>query len=430
MALTAREALDRTALLINADFFNNTLDCDQVVDSLLATTVRIAATAQDLASPAGQTALVATTALIGMLGIAIDLDMPAAEMLTPQPPLVGDELRAALLDHGQHMIPGARIAHGLAAQPDVTFALGTAGTTVDLPSGAIAVTGDDTSCTVGPLTTVRPAPWITDWPMGALAAACAAAGEAFRVALARIAGDSGLPYPTMCRPPRRDVVTLTMGAPHPTPVDLGEIDVVSAGAITNALTYCLLRTPDITGHLRFYDDDTLEVSNLNRYALMRQQDIDTPKTQLLERFSTDSLALTGILRRYDEHTTSSAPRILVGADDIPVRWTAQRRQPDWLGIGATGHTYALVSTHTPDTPCAGCIHDHDDPEPNPVIPTISVVSFLAGLQLASELIEFAAGTSAPGEAIAGWPLGLGGSAGWTRSKLQHNASCPIHAAQS
>lgn len=429
MALTAGQALDRTALLINSDYFGNTLEAEQIVAGLLATTVRVIATPQDLACPAGQTALVTITALIGMLGLGIDVDIPECEILTPQPPLVGDELRTAVIEHGRKIIPGARIAHRLDASPDVTFALGAAGAALDPSEAVIAVTGGAAACRIGPLAAVAPVPWTGTWPTGAMAATCAAAGEAFRSALAGIAADAGLPYPAMSRHPGHDVVELSIGGAAATApsIRIGEVDVISAGAITNAVAYSLLRIPGLNGHLRCYDDDILDGTNLNRYALMTQDDIGTRKTDLLKRFSTPDLVLEGVPHRYTDKTDSTAPRILVGADDIPVRWTAQRRQPHWLGIGATGHTYSLVSTHAPDTPCAGCVHDHDDPAPNPVIPTISVVAFMAGLHLAAELVTAVAVDAPAGHAVSAWPLGLGGKQSWIRSPLTYNAACPIHA---
>ena len=99
------QALARTALLIEVDIFPGT-DHRVIIDGLRATTARIISNRANIASPAGQTALVTLYALLAMLGLQIDLDVPAVGLATDQPPLRGSDLLAGLLDYSADLLPG------------------------------------------------------------------------------------------------------------------------------------------------------------------------------------------------------------------------------------------------------------------------------------------------------------------------------------
>src|SRR5439155_947563 len=77
-------------------------------------------------------------------------------------------------------------------------------------------------------------------------------------------------------------------------------------------------------------------------------------------------------------------------DDIPSRWIVQATNPEWLGVGGTSHFGVSCSSHMAGQPCAGCLHPRDDPGDGP-IPTVSFVSFWAGLSLAARLVRHALG---------------------------------------
>jgi hypothetical protein len=142
----ATAALARTVQLIAHDVYNvpNVQEQDRDLESAILaglhnTTIRLVADRDNLSSPAGQTALVTLFGQIAMMGIGIDLVMSRVPVVAPQPPLRGEELRAALLDYGADAIPDARVGTDL-GEPDLTFVLGD--TDWPSPQRVFSVSGD------------------------------------------------------------------------------------------------------------------------------------------------------------------------------------------------------------------------------------------------------------------------------------------------
>jgi len=419
-------ALDRTAHLISMDLFAGQASAEQIIDGLLGTTILLRADATNLSSANGQTALCALFGQIAMMGIGIDLDIPEVPLLIPQPPLRGDDLRGALLDYARDLIPGMRCGSGLGAA-DLSFVLG-GGTIAE--SHALRVTGTDWSCTVGPANQIPPYRWGGDWPIGSLLAAAAAAPDALRAALQRIASATGhhLSAEFDSQPGREVTIDLSNWAiPHGCR-DLGRIDVISGGAITNATTYAILRVPELSADLRVIEPETIDLTNLNRYPLARRSDQSQPKVRVLEGYSRGSITISGIAERFDDSWPallgSLAPRILVGADQIPARWAVQQAAPRWLQVSGTSHFFAMASSHHPDGPCAGCAHPIDEGGNEP-IPTISFVSLWAGILQALDLLNEASGRPTAGSYTMCYPFGLSGGRPILRGALDGIASCPI-----
>lgn len=420
------QALARTALLIDLDIFGPGADHRRIIDGLRATTARIIADRANLGSPAGQTALVTLYAQLAMMGLQIDLDVPAAGLLTEQPPLRSDgDLPSGLLDYAEDLLPGGSALPS--GTPDITFTLGdTPG-----PDGAVRVTGTDWTAA---LSRSRPGPrWRGAGPAGAMAAAAAAAAEGLRAAIPRIAEHLGQPIPAdprwHIRPDRRVQLDLRRYQVDG-PAALGEVDAISGGAITNAALYTLLRIPAATAAIRVIEPEVLDIPNLNRYALARMSMIGWQKTRALASFQTPRVRITGASETFSEVTAPGlaplAPRLLVGVDHIPSRWTVQQAVASrWICVGSSSHDFVLVSAHPAGSACAGCVHTHDD-EITGDIPTISFVSFWAGLIQALELITHAAGRSpAWTRATHVWPFGLDNPRGIHPFTQQAIAACPL-----
>lgn len=430
MSSDTAAALARTVQLIGTDVFGTVPGTDPglegaIVEGLTSTTVGLVADEANLSSHAGQTALVSLFALVAMMGIGIDLDIPETDVLGLQPRLRGLELRAALLSYGRALIPSARVGRHI-GQPDLTFVLGD--TLAPEGDRVLRVSGDAWRCIVARRECVGR--WEGEWPIGAFAAAATAAAEAFRCTLDSIAKNVGAP----ARPPRFTLdldrsarLNLFVGGGVPNHLSLGDVDMVSGGAITTSALYCLTRTPNISGRIRIIEPDVIDLSNLNRYPLAMRSDCGRPKTDILKEFATERLVVDGVRERFTEESNSRIGGltrvVLVGVDDIPSRWAVQRAAEGWVCVAGTSHFYALVTTHRPGEPCAGCVHPRDDDMVGP-IPTISFVSFWAGLMQARALLI--ASTKAVNEAAVNvWPLGLYGARGLHFTSIAPCPDCPV-----
>ena len=190
----------------------------------------------------------------------------------------------------------------------------------------------------------------------------------------------------------------------------------------------LLRVPELSAFLRVIEPETLDLTNLNRYALARRFDSNQPKAEILENYSRGILKISGRQERLDDSWPallgSLAPRVLVGVDQIPVRWAVQRAAPPWLQVAGTSHFLAMASSHRPDGPCAGCTHPIDEVGNGP-IPTISFVSLWAGILQALDLLSDASSRSASAPYAICHPFGLSGPRPMIRGVLDAAANCPV-----
>jgi hypothetical protein len=176
-------------------------------------------------------------------------------------------------------------------------------------------------------------------------------------------------------------------APEGTPklADLGDFDVISAGAVSNALLYALMRLPDVAGSARVFDKDVSDASNRNRNMLLIRELEQLSKVALFAHFAR-GIRINPIQRHFgDGDIDNLARRVAVGVDDIPTRWLLAKASVDWMGVGATSHFSSMASSHFPYSACAACLHPHDELMDGP-IPTIAFVSFLAGLMVAADLL--------------------------------------------
>ncbi len=322
-------------------------------------------------------------------------------------------------------MPGAtvRTGHG---EVDLTIAFG------DTPCGdepAVRVFADELSCAI--LDGGQPASRITaDWPLGAFAAAAAVAPIVLKAALPQIEAATGLrrttkPRPSPGPPVRLDLRELIPSLPTRAG-RAGRLDLVSGGAITNAVLYVLLRLPGFCATARVIEAQDADLSNVNRYMLLRASHQGISKARQLEAAS-GAIPITGVRELFTKetrhHLAPLAERVLVGVDNVEARWWVQEQWPQWLCIGATQATIAETTTHRPDGPCAACLHA--DPLPaGETIPTISFVSFWAGLLQACELLSDLE-REQPVRRVMLWPFALGGPARFHVTALRASNRCPI-----
>jgi hypothetical protein len=334
-------------------------------------------------------------------------------IVSPQPPLRGNTLRTAIDEYARDLIPEAtgKVDIGLEAT-DLVFVLGDSewrGNSGDVRrivaggwAGGIVSESDSVSPLVG------------DYRLGAGVAAAVAAVEPFKLALRAVAAskDMRTPVQELLEPTTSAIVSIMSGDRIVEPeIDMGSVDFVSGGAITSAALHCLLRIRNLRGHLRVIEPEKVELSNLNRYALARRSDVDKYKANLLAAFGTSDLAIESIVARLDDQTVPLirplSKSVAVGSDSVPSRWLVQSLWPEHLVVGATAEFMTMTSSHRYPGPCAGCVHPVDDAV-NVTIPSVSFVSYWAGLLVAARLLVHAADpeNSTDSQVSLIWPLRL------------------------
>jgi hypothetical protein len=386
-------ALDRTFLLMRDNLAPEVSNA-QLLHALTSTKVALVASEEDLQTHAAQSAYVTAALQMARSGHRIALVAPDVRLIGSQPPLIGTNLISSLFDVGRDLLPGIEFSAGMPeGRVDLTVHFGKG--EYEPPSAQslyLNATPWAAHLSAEPFALLWPA---DNWPVGAIAAGALAATEAFKHAMRGLNGFAN--DETFFRDLFAPVACLAFRvAPESTPqiAPLGNFDMVSAGAITQAALYALLRLPGVSGGGRVIDPEATELSNLNRYALLRRSTVDKSKPHLLQRLAECALALVPVEARFEGSALALHSRVVVGVDDIPVRWRVQEAQPQWLGIGATTHWCAMASHHQSGVACARCLHPRDDADQGP-IPTAPFVSLLAGLFLASYLVRSTPGESAP-----------------------------------
>ncbi len=431
-------ALSRTTRLINRVFFDSKAEEEAIGRGLAATTVRLLADAESMSDACGQATLIGAFQLIARMGIGIELAVADIPIFNLVAPLRRRTLRAALLELGEHLVPETtvRTERGAVAAAFVF------GTTPCAEEGAIHVYAGDFECR---LSWDRPDTFPSGTgPLGGLAAAGAAAAIALEHALPEIERATGIarsrrPRPSPGPPVHIDLRELfpaldrSAVAKRQARVAIGAFDAVSGGAIVNGLVATLLQLPNIDGDMRAIESEPADLSNVNRYLQLRGDEEERAKIDVLRDSSTPSLRITGIPQRFTEETREQLgplrERVFVGVDDIPSRWRIQEEWPESLIVGATNDQEAVVTSHHRGDPCVGCAHPDPLPPTGEFIPTISFVSFWAGLlQVCALLAELAEGPKA--RRYTAFPFALGGSHWYDVAELVANTRCPVGCARS
>jgi len=419
------KTLSRTVLLVKLDVFPD-LDEATILDGLTRIRVRLAADATTANSRAGQTAIIAALVAVAQSGARVQLDIPDARLLGAQPPLRGSHLVSSLMKLGRDLVvaPGAPDAE---ADLAVVFGNAPAGRATEI----LHVSGDQWACRLSAQDTDA-AGVHGELPFGALLAASAIGAESLRCALRHLEARTGHAAGREHSLATPDEIALELQPLPVGPRDIGQLDIISAGAITNAALFALLRWPALQGRLRILDRDHAAESNLNRYALTRRSQLGRLKVRILAEHATPGV----IVEALPMHLTSEsagqllplARRVLVGVDDIPARWLVSQHAPDWVCVAASTHFTVMVSEHIAGGPCAGCLHPRDDDVAGE-IPTTSFVSHLAGYLQAYRLLAHSAGIVAAPPTLAA-PFNLGAARALMPIGLAPRADCPVGCAAS
>jgi hypothetical protein len=424
--MTAIEELNRTILLCR-DYVADALSDEEICRCLQSVRVLCVSDKHSLASHSGQTALVTLVSLLSRMGMQVGLTIPDVRMLSMQAPMSGSHLRTALIASSERLITGATVGAGSDMTPDLVFVLGD--TEIDTGQRPLwRLTGSDWEGSLAMDESAASRVWSTTRPVGAMVSAALAADEAFKFAMRRL--------PLRNKGDRIFFEqSISCGwdfGPAPTPsaeLDLGEVDVVSAGAICQAALYALVRFPHLRMRGRVFDDDVTGSTNLNRNMMTLATDVGRSKVQVVaHNCGGTGLRLVAVPRRFAGKDCEGGfrHRVMVGVDDIPSRWEVQRQARGWVGVSGTSHFNISSSAHSPSAPCCGCLHPVDDAGTN-LVPTISFISFWAGLAMAVRLVREVVGGAYPPERQHLWlsPLRMDFPHAAVWSPVAPREDCPV-----
>lgn len=430
MHITASDALARTLLLTQLHRLRGATE-DDLVRGFAGTTVCLVADEPNLTSLAAQSAVTTLVGLVVACGMRVKLIMPGVNVVGHQPPLTGAVLTTALIDLAADSVPGADASVcRTTSDRDLVFVVG------DTPweGDARAAWRLGADAWRGELLPVRSegVRMAADFPLGALAAATIAAAEPYRAALRSVAATTHCEVvnPAFLEPASAASVRLAAEGTPTGGFDVGRFDMVSGGAITAAALHALLRVPHLSAQVRVWEPQVLEPSNLNRYVLMRRSMCGVRKIDMVERWQADRVAIAGFQELVSDKTVGSivpwARWVFVGTDNVETRWLVQETWPQHLVIGGTAGFMAMVSEHEPGRPCARCLHRATESVAADV-PTVSFVSYLAGLLSAARLLCWAArGPAALDEQVTeAWADRLDSELGFRCFSVQRAPHCPI-----
>jgi hypothetical protein len=423
------EAMSRTLLLCR-DFIPQDITDAQLVDAFAAHTVEIVVDERNLESSACQSAIITFAQQLQAMGVAVNYNGPDTNLAAIQPPWSAVTLYGALRELASDGLPGSQITPGRSGS--LHRSVFVFGDTHCAARNAWRLSATRFSGTVARAHESAPR-WTERFPLGGLAAVTAAAAEPFKAVVRGIVSHSRVNAEQLA--PVDTVRVLLAPDDVDINVSFGEVDCISGGAIIQAALHALLRLPSASGKIRVFEPQDLDLSNLNRYPLARRSGVDSPKIIGLQNCSTAALRITGVPSQYDEDLSAAmtlADKVLVGTDNVQSRWLAQGAAPGWLGIGATSHFQAMASEHGPSVRggCGGCAHPIND---NVVatIPTVSFVSYAAGLMLAARLVRHNSGraTEAAKQAMSLLALRLDTKYGQWAHGVTINDDCPVHSAR-
>lgn len=191
----------------------------------------------------------------------------------------------------------------------------------------------------------------------ALAAAALAASELFKVVFADV-----VPTPrTAPRPTSWSTITLT-DEDHDydasTVIDIGRVALAGCGALGEAFA-AALQDPTVTGTVVAVDHEPIDVTNLQRYFLAVDTDIDTPKTRLVKRQERPGLNVEEVTERWHAGLADSVDAVVVALDTPEDRIAVQASLPTEIFNGYTGLGELGISRHEhfgSDEMCLACLY--------------------------------------------------------------------------
>ncbi len=203
----------------------------------------------------------------------------------------------------------------------------------------------------------------TDNPLGAVAAACFGAANAFRAVFSSQLLNGDLDEDLSVSLLDYDPASTEPANPELGPVDLGESHLVGLGAVGNAAIWALSKVPRLSGHLHLIDHEEVDLTNLQRYVLATMADVGASKVALVEGF----LRSTGLEARPHPERWGAylaarddwkLEKVAVAVDSAEDRVGIQAALPRWVVNAWTQPEDLGISRHAfdGDQACLACLY--------------------------------------------------------------------------
>jgi hypothetical protein len=204
-------------------------------------------------------------------------------------------------------------------------------------------------------------------PFGAGAAACFGAANIFRLLFGTHLPEGKVDTAFSLSLLDYDPQSAELYNPPLKPIDLGVSHLVGLGAVGNGAAWALARVPDLSGILHLIDHESVELSNLQRYVLTGQEDVDEPKVALAaRRFAGTNIEALPHPKKWGEYlrdvSSWNFERVAVAVDTGEDRQGIQAALPKWIVNAWTQPGDLGVSRHgfLGDDACLTCLYFPDE----------------------------------------------------------------------
>lgn len=199
-------------------------------------------------------------------------------------------------------------------------------------------------------------------PFGAGAAACFSTANLFRVIFkdqlvnGDLDNDFSLSLISFQKPSLEEDISLAEIS-----IDVGETFLVGLGAIGNGALWALAKLSVAKGYIHIIDPEKLELSNLQRYVLATQDDVDEDKVRLCSRYG-----ISGVFKPFKGTWSDflvirqnwNLPLVALAVDSAEDRIAVQSSLPNTI-LNAWTQPFDLgISRHYNflEQPCVACLY--------------------------------------------------------------------------
>ena len=233
---------------------------------------------------------------------------------------------------------------------------------------------------------------------------------------------------------KRHLLVKEIGGPGQQNLLNARVLIIGAGALGGVAAQILAAAG--VGHIIFYDDDRVDISNLQRQTQFSANDVGTPKVEALSRDLTalnDGISLDPVLARWTgQNGLHDADIVLDGSDNFDTRFAlngVSRLEGIPLVSGAvagwTGQVLVLNDPTDTGSPCYQCFVPSEPPNAGDCndLGVVGAITHLVASQMSLAAIRFLLGET---NGLFGRLQITDGLAGGTRQiRLPKDPECPL-----